>query len=129
MQRLICHNHKRGKMLSAPSHAVQSERGDLAHADPPPLRGEEKKFESNWPRHGSVKKAEAPEEEEGPPGSSGFIYVPGSWGGGSSFHLNDGSNQENKQQSHVELVPPSGLQALETRSARTHRLNAKQAAG
>lgn len=121
-------------MLSAPSHAVQSERGDLAHADPLPLRGEEKKFESSSPRHGSVKKAEALEEEEGPPCSSGFIYVPGSWGGAvggpvSSFHWNDGSNQENKQQSHVEQVPPSGLQALESRSARTHRLNAKQAAG
>lgn len=42
MRRLICHNHKLGKMFSAPSHAVKCMGCDLGHMDLLPLwRAEE----------------------------------------------------------------------------------------
>lgn len=88
---------------------------------------EEEKFESNSLRRGSVKKVKPPEEEQGLPRSSGFIYVlgplgRGRGGGGAGFQLSlehNGSNQlANKQQSHEERVSPSGLQEQPDASTR-----------
>lgn len=62
---LIHHNHKLGKMFSAPSHAVKTEAGDLVRVDLPPLWREEA-FPTGPGslRHGSAEAAEAPRKVE-----------------------------------------------------------------
>lgn len=65
MRWLIRHNHKLGKMFSAPSHAVRGRACDLEHVDLLLLwREEEVRIEVGRLWHGSVENVKALEEVE-----------------------------------------------------------------
>lgn len=100
MHWLICHNHKLGKMFSAPLHAVKGRGCDLGHVDLLPLWREEVRVEPGPLWHGSVESVKDLEEVER---FSFFfkVYFSVHWGWrGGSFQVSiehDGSNiLENK---------------------------------
>lgn len=92
MRRLIRHNHKLGKMFSAPSHAVNGKGFDLEHVDPRLLwREEEVRIEPGPLWHGSMENVKALEEVVGFSCFSRFIFLHvGGWRGAgfAGFKLN-----------------------------------------
>lgn len=83
MRWLIRHNHKLGKMFSAPSHAVKGRGYDLGHVDLLLLwREEEVRIEPGSLRRGSVENVKAREEGERFSYFSRFIFLcVGGWMG------------------------------------------------